>query len=77
MKHPPPQVKEDRVQIVTKDEFPFLEMKIRWTPEGELNFSVFRKSGAQLRYVGKKSTHTLGTLRVIPSGVLNRFAKLT
>ena len=62
---------------MTKKEFPFLDMKMRWTTEGELNFSVFRKSGQQLKYVGKESTHTPGTLRVIPSGVLNRLAKFT
>ena len=68
---------KDRVQIVTKDEFPFLDMKMRWTPEGELHFGVIRKAVQQLKYVGKKSTHTPGTLRAIPSGVLNRLAKLT
>ena len=76
MRTPPPQAKEDRVQTVTKDEFPFLDMKMKCTPEGELNFSVFRKAGQQLKYVGKESTHTPGTLRAIPSGVLNRLAKL-
>ena len=35
-----------------------------------------RKAGQQLKYVGKESTHTPGTLRAIPSGVLNRLAKL-
>ena len=74
--NPPPQVKEERVQTVTKDEFPFLDMKMKWTPEGELNFSVFRKSRQQLKYVGKETTHTPGTLRAIPSRVLNRLAKL-
>ena len=62
---------------MTKDEFPFLDMKMRWTPEGELNFSVFRKSWQQLKYVGKETTHTPGTLRTIPSGFLNRLSKLT
>ena len=57
--------------------FTFLDMKMKWTPEGELNFSVFRKAGQQLKYVGKESTHTPGTLRAIPSGVVNRLAKLT
>ena len=52
-------------------------MKTKWTPEGELNFSVFRKAGQQLKYVGKESTHTPGNLRAIPSGFLNRLAKLT
>ena len=77
MRTPPPQAKEDRVQTVTKDEFPFLDMKMKWTPRSELDFSVFRKPGQQLKYVGKESTHTPGTLRAIPSGVLNRLAKLT
>ena len=75
--NPPPQAKEDRVQIVTKDEFPFLDMKMRWTPEGEVHFGVLRKAGHQLKYVGKESTHIPGTLRAIPSGVFNRLAKLT
>ena len=65
--NPPPQAKEDRVQTVTKYEFPFLDMKMKWTPEGEYNFSVFRKAGQKLKYVGKESTHTPGTLHAIPS----------
>ena len=72
----PPQAKEDRVQTVTKDEFPFLDMKMKWTPEGELNFSVCIKAGQQLKYVGKESTLTPSTLCTIPSGVLNRLTKL-
>ena len=52
-------------------------MKVRWTPEGELHFCVFRKAGQQLKYVEKESTQIPGTLGVIPSGVLNRLAKLT
>ena len=37
--------KEDRVQIVTNDEFPFLDMKMSWLPEGGLQFGVFGKTG--------------------------------
>ena len=48
-----------------------------WSPEGDLKFGVFRKKGQQLKYVGKESTHTPGTLRAIPSGVFNPLAKLT
>ena len=48
-----------------------------WYLEGDLQFGVFRKKGQQLKYVVKESTHTPGTLRVIPSGVLKRLAKLT
>ena len=59
------------------DEFPFLDMKMSWSPEGGLQFGVFSKKGQQLKYVGKESTHTPSTLRAIPFGVLNRLAKLT
>ena len=52
-------------------------MKMSWSPEGDLQFGAFRKNGQQLKYVGKEITHTPGTLRAIPSGVLNRLAKLT
>ena len=69
--------KEDQVQIVAKDEFPFLDMKMRWSTEGGLQFGVFRKKGQQLIYAGKESTHTPCTLRTIPSGVFNRLAKIT
>ena len=69
--------KEDRVQIVTNDELSFLDMKMSWSPEGDLQFGVFRNKGQQLKYVNKESTHIPGTLRAIPSGVLNRLSKLT
>ena len=69
--------KEDRVQIVTKDEFHFLDMNMSWSPEGDLQFGVFRKKGQQFKYVGKESTHTPDTLRAIPSGFFNRLAKIT
>ena len=48
-----------------------------WSPEGDLKFGVFREKGQQLKYVGKESTHTPGTLLVIPSGVLKRLSELT
>ena len=38
-----------------------------WSPEEDLKFGVFRNKWQQLKYVGK----------AIPSGVLNRLAKLT
>ena len=41
----PTPAKEERVQIVTKDEFPFLDMKMSCSPEGDLQFIVFRKKG--------------------------------
>ena len=51
-------------------------MKTSWSPDGDLKFGLFRKKGHQLKFVGKESTYTLGTLRAIPSGVLNRLAKI-
>ena len=51
--NPPLSAKEERVQIATNDEFPFLDMKINWSPEGDLQFGVFRKKGQQLKYFGK------------------------
>ena len=52
-------------------------MKVSWFPNRDLKFGVFRKKGQQLKYIGKASIHTPVTLREIPSGVLNRLAKLT
>ena len=51
--------------------------EMNWTPEGELNFGMLRKSRQKLKYVGEESTYTPGTIRAIPSWVLNRIAKLT
>ena len=36
--------KEERVQIVTNNKFPFLDMKMSWSPERDLKFGVFRKN---------------------------------
>ena len=73
----PTPAKEDRAQIATNDEFPFLDMKTSWYPEGQLQFVFSSKKGQQLKYVGQESTHTPITLRAIPSGVLNCLAKFT
>ena len=45
--------------------------------EGRMSTSVRARTGPDLKYVGKESTHTPGTLCTIPSGVLNCLAKLT
>ena len=68
---------EEPVQMVTNNEFLFLDIKMSWYPEEDLQFGVFRKKGQQLKYVVKESTHTPGTLRAFPSTVRNRLAKLT
>ena len=73
---PPPSSKKDKVKIVANDKFAFLYMKMSWSPEGDLQYGLFSKKGQQLKYVGKGITHTPSTLHAIPSGVLNRLAKL-
>ena len=61
---------------MTNDKLPFLDMKMSWSPEGDLQLGVFRTNGQQLKYVGKEGTHTPGTLCAFPSGLLSRLAKL-
>ena len=73
----PPSAKKDEVQIRTNDKFRFLEIKMSWSPDGDLKFGVFKKKGQKLKHVGMGNTHTPGTLCPISSGVLNRLAKLT
>ena len=36
--NPPNPEKEDWVQVIAKDKFPFLDMKMSWSPEGGLKF---------------------------------------
>ena len=69
--------KQVSVQILTNNKFPFLDMKMSWSPEGDLKLGLFRKNGKQLKYVGKGITHRPGTLHAIPLGVLNRLDKIT
>ena len=38
----PTPMKEERDQIAMNNEFPFLDMKMSWSPEGGLNFGMFR-----------------------------------
>ena len=41
--------KENRNQVLTNNEFQFLEMKMGWYPEGDLQFVVFRKKGTAIK----------------------------
>ena len=38
-----PSAKKDKVQIVANDEFPLLDIKMSCSPDGGLQFGVFRK----------------------------------
>ena len=42
-----------RVQIVANDEFPLLDIKMSWSPEGNRQFRFLRKKGQQLKWIGK------------------------
>ena len=77
MRTPPLPAKYNWVQIMTNDKFPFIDMKMSWSPEGGLQFSVFREKRYKLKCFGKESTQTPGTLRAIPSVFMNHLAKLT
>ena len=72
----PTPTKDEIVQIGTNDEFPFLDMKMSWSPEGDLQFGMFMEKVQQLKYVGKDSIHTPSNISAIPSGVLNRLDKI-
>ena len=37
----PPASKKNKVQIVANDKFPFLNMKMIWSPEEDLEFGLF------------------------------------
>ena len=74
---PPPYTKKDKVQTVANGESSFLDMKMSWSSKGYLKFGLFKNKKQKLKYVSKESTHTPGTRRIIPSGVLNRLEKLT
>ena len=66
-----------KVDLVTTNEFPFLDMKMGWTPSNFLNFSVYRKENQVLKYLEKGSCHTSSTFKAIPIGVFKHLAKLT
>ena len=69
--------KGDRVQVMKKNELPFLYTKTSWSPAGDLQFSAFREKGQQLKCVLKKINHTPGILRAIPLEFMKSLAKIT
>ena len=73
----PPSTKKNKVKTVANKKLPFLDMNISWSPEGGIQFGVFRKKGQTLNFVIEVSTHTPGTLYTIPLGFLNNLVKLT
>jgi hypothetical protein len=57
--------------------FPFLDMKLSWSEEGDLRFGVYLKSGQQLKYLNNVSSHPPHCFKAITKGVFGRLASLT
>ena len=68
---------DELVSVCRKDYFPYLDMKLVWSNEEELQFQVYMKPNQQLKYLNNDSTHTYSCFKAIPNGVYKRLAKLT
>jgi hypothetical protein len=69
--------KHKAVNATKKDYFPFLDMGMYWSPEGNLQFIVHLKENQVLKYLIRGSTHTETCFAAIPTGVMKRLASLT
>ena len=58
--------KEDRDQLMTNNEFQFLDMEMGWYPEGDLQFGVFRKKGTAIKVCQKGKYPNTRYLTSIP-----------
>jgi hypothetical protein len=65
------------VGTTNKDYFPFLDMEMYWSPEGNLQFRVHLKENQVLKYLNCRSMHTDACFAAIPTGVMKRLASLT
>ena len=65
-----------RDDFINVNKMNFLDINMRWHPKGDLQFGIFSKKVRHVKYIIKFSTHTPGTLCVIPSVVLNHLAKI-
>ena len=69
---------QHKLVTVCKDQyFPYLDMKLVWSKEEELQFQVYMKPNQQLKHLNNGSTHTEATFKAMPKGVHRRLAKLT
>jgi hypothetical protein len=65
------------VGTTNKDYFPFLDMEMYWSLEGNLQFRVHLKENQVLKYLNRGSTYTDACFAAIPTGVMKRLASLT
>ena len=67
----------EEVTVEKSDRFPYLDMELCWSPEGELIFGVHLKPNQALKYLNAESSHTASVFKAVPHGVIDRLAKLT
>jgi hypothetical protein len=69
--------KHPKAEIVKSSYFPFLDMEMTWSKEGDLHFGVYLKPGQQLKYLNSISLHPPHSFKAIIKGVFGRLASLT
>ena len=57
--------------------FAYLDTKMSWNQDDELQFGVYMKENQNLKYLNKGSIHRKSCFDAIPQGVMGRLAKLT
>jgi hypothetical protein len=67
----------EKVSSETAASFPFLDMELSWSEEGDLKFGVHLKPNQELKYLNKGSSHTPGCFKAITAGVCHRLTTLT
>jgi hypothetical protein len=71
------EVGHPKAEVVKSAHFPFLDMKMSWSAEGDLRFGVYLKPGQQLKYLNSDSSHPPHCFKAITKGVFGRLASLT
>ena len=69
--------KKDEVSKITTRDFPYLDPDFLWNDYEELELHVHWKANKKPKYMNKWISHTNTNLNAIPSGIFNRFTKLT
>jgi hypothetical protein len=65
------------VGITNKNYFPFLDMEMYWSPEGNLQLRVHLNENQVLKYLNRGSMHTNACFAAIPTEGMKRLASLT
>eukprot|EP00957_Ditylum_brightwellii_P190701 14517936-Ditylum_brightwellii.AAC.1 len=67
---------EERVTVVEKKEFPYLDMKMYWENK-TLQLAVYHKENQIKKYVSKESCHCTSVVKAIPAGIVTCMSRLT